>query len=296
MSAPLRGLLHAHLVFARRACRVALQYVERYGFDAVRILKVPKNQGKGHAVRRGMGCARGEVLLLMDADGATRVRDLELLEATLTKVQRPPAVSDAVAAGAGPAAGMGVVYGSRSHLEKAAMARRSRLRNVLTWGFHLCVMIVAGGRIRDTQCGFKLFTRPAAALLFGNQRLQRWCFDVELLYLAEQLDVPVAEVPVSWTEMPGSKIRPTSILHMAYELLTIKAAYQWFGLWKIYCTSELEFLAAQHAARLAGADKAHHLGSTEVAAMHVLDSACARPPLDMIDTGHRQGSLPDNTG
>lgn len=61
-------------------------------------------------------------------------------------------------------------------------------------GFHFLVTFVAGGRIRDTQCGFKLFTRRAAALLYANQRLQRWCFDVELIYLAEQLGVPLAEV------------------------------------------------------------------------------------------------------
>ncbi len=59
-------------------------------------------------------------------------------------------------------------------------------------------------------------------MIFCNQRLQRWCFDVELLFLAGQLGVPVAEVAVPWTEMPGSKIRLTSILHMASELLTMK--------------------------------------------------------------------------
>ena len=124
-------------------------------------------------------------------------------------------------------------------MERAAMAKRSPARNFLTWGFHLLVTTVAGGRIRDTQCGFKLFTRRAATLLFPNQRLQRWCFDVEVLYLADQLDVPVSEVPVMWTEMPGSKIRALSVVDMAFELLTLKLAYQILGLFIIDPTPNL---------------------------------------------------------
>ena len=218
------------------------------------------------------------------------------------------------------------MFGSRAHLEKAAAAQRSKLRNFLTWGFHLLVTLVAGGRIRDTQCGFKvlvhpvcgclllpmfaveisehpthasrvgvqIFTRQAAAVIFGNQRLQRWCFDVELLFLAEQVqynllsfltptcpsalrhgvvsplqfEVPVTEVSVHWTEMAGSKIRFTSILHMAFELLSIKVcailafaslnglptittyfplpllqlSYQVLGIWRVYAARELQIL------------------------------------------------------
>ncbi|PNH05994.1 Dolichyl-phosphate beta-glucosyltransferase [Tetrabaena socialis] len=128
---------------------------------------------------------------------------------------------------------LGAAYGSRAHLHKDAITKRSKVRNFLTRGFHLLVYFVAGGRIRDTQCGFKLFTRRAAAILFSNQRLQRWCFDVELLYLAEQLQIPVCEVSVNWTEIPGSKISFTSIILMALELLIIKVAYQVTGAWTI---------------------------------------------------------------
>ena len=61
----------------------------------MRVLKVSANRGKGHAVKRGVACARGEAVLFMDADGATRVSDLEKLEAELVKVQRQTAVSGA---------------------------------------------------------------------------------------------------------------------------------------------------------------------------------------------------------
>lgn len=102
------------------------------------------------------------------------------------------------AATAVPDAGgpLAVAVGSRAHLEKAALAQRSKLRNFLMHGFHFLVTFVAGHAVADTQCGFKMFTRRAAAVLYTNQRLQRWCFDVELLFLAQRLGVPVKEVQV----------------------------------------------------------------------------------------------------
>ena len=56
-------------------------------------------------------------------------------------------------------------------------------------------------------CLMQLFSRSAAQMLYGNQRLQRWCFDVELLYLAQKLSIPVSEVAVTWTEIPGRPSR-----------------------------------------------------------------------------------------
>ncbi|GFR53161.1 hypothetical protein Agub_g15884 [Astrephomene gubernaculifera] len=231
--------------------RVAQGYVRRYGLDTVRLLRVSSNRGKGHAVKRGMLVSRGEYCLLMDADGATRFADLEKLEAGLERVMQPgfsrsprpspsaaptTATSPSSASSGGPSqqGPLGVAYGSRAHLHKDAIVKRSRLRNFLTRGFHVLVYLVAGGRVRDTQCGFKLFTRRSAAILFSNQRLQRWCFDVELLYLAEQLGIPVTEVFVNWTEIPGSKIRFTSIILMALELAVLKIAYQVMGSWAIH--------------------------------------------------------------
>jgi len=125
------------------------------------------------------------------------------------------------------------VFGSRAHLEKQALATRKWYRNFLMKGFHLVVLLTAGPGIRDTQCGFKMFTRAAARKLFTNIRLKRWCFDVELVYLCKHLRIPMVEVSVNWIEIPGSKVRMTSIMHMVFELLLIKVGYG-LGIWKIY--------------------------------------------------------------
>jgi len=219
---------------------VAFEYVKKHGVDAVRLLRLPQNRGKGMAVREGMMVARGALCLFMDADGATEVRDMELLEAALKKAELPTFGRSKVngpackTRAADPRGALGMAVGSRAHLEKSAVAKRTWLRNFLMHGFHMLVTFVAGHAVKDTQCGFKMFTRRAAASIYSNQRLQRWCFDVELIYLAQRLGVPITEVQVNWTEMPGSKIRFTSIIHMAFELLTLKVAYQLLRVWRVY--------------------------------------------------------------
>jgi dolichyl-phosphate beta-glucosyltransferase len=71
----------------------------------------------------------------------------------------------------------------------------------------------------------QLFTRRSARLLFSNLRLQRWCFDVELVYLAHCFKIPVVEENVNWDEIPGTKIQWWAPLSMARDLLLVKVAY-----------------------------------------------------------------------
>lgn len=99
-------------------------------------------------------------------------------------------------------------------------------------GFHFLVSLVVGRGVRDTQCGFKLLSRAAARAMVPNQRLQRWAFDVELVALAQRLAIPSVEVQVTWTEIPGSKLRATSLASMALELLAIRVCYG-LGIWRI---------------------------------------------------------------
>ena len=104
-----------------------------------------------------------------------------------------------------------------------ARVQRSMIRNVLMYGLHTILRIVGVGHIRDTQCGFKLFSRPAARVLFPAQHLATWIFDVELLLLAKQAGIPVDEVPIEWHEVPGSKLNVVSdSLQMLRDLLVLR--------------------------------------------------------------------------
>lgn len=166
-----------------------------------------------------MLAAKGQLLLMADADGATRFADVELLE---RHFEAHPARRDAAL----------LVVGSRAHLQAEALARRKWYRNLLTHAFHLLVALAIGGGVRDTQCGFKLFGRAAGRLLFANLHVARWAFDVELLFMAPRLRIAVVEESVAWTEIPGSKMRPSGILQMAKELLLIRLMHM-LGLWQI---------------------------------------------------------------
>ncbi|KAJ7981411.1 dolichyl-phosphate beta-glucosyltransferase-like [Quillaja saponaria] len=216
--------------------RVAFDFVKKYTVDNVRVILLGRNHGKGEAIRKGMLHSRGELLLMLDADGATKVTDLEKLENKIQAVARKEfACGDSAATGSSfrisdiPIA----AFGSRAHLEEKALATRKWYRNFLMRGFHLVVLLAAGPGIRDTQCGFKMFTRAAARKLFTNIRLKRWCFDVELVFLCKWFRIPISEISVNWSEIPGSKVHPLSIPNMLLELLLMSVGYR-TGMWRIF--------------------------------------------------------------
>ena len=114
----------------------------------------------------GTSQSSGQLCLMVDADGATDIGDglqkvLKSMQGLITKNQGhnlPPAA----------------VFGSRAHLEKESTASRSKVRTFLMHGFHFFVKKLCSPHIKDTQCGFKLFTRSAAVLLFANLHLRHW--------------------------------------------------------------------------------------------------------------------------
>lgn len=204
---------------------VAMQYTASEGSDVVRVMKLKQNQGKGGAVQQGMLHARGEWLLMVDADGATEIEDVALLEqAVHSRIASHSADGNTAAI---------VAVGSRAHLADTAISRRAWYRNILMYGFHFLVSALCVRNIRDTQCGFKLFSRTAATALFPVQHLRRWCFDVELLYLCQRLEVGLVEVSVHWEEVAGSKIQLLeSSLLMGRDLIVIRLCYL-LGIWTV---------------------------------------------------------------
>jgi len=199
---------------------LALKFAVAHPKSDIRVVQLEENAGKGGAVRHGMLHSRGKRLLMVDADGASRFEDLELLWKEMDRI----APHDEAA----------VVVGSRAHLVKTeAVVKRSMLRNVLMYGLHTILRIVGVGHIRDTQCGFKLFSRGAAQQIFPYQHLPTWIFDVELLLLAKQMRMPVAEVPIEWHEVSGSKLNVvTDSLQMLRDLLILRANHL-LGRWRV---------------------------------------------------------------
>ncbi|XP_078445331.1 nucleotide-diphospho-sugar transferases superfamily protein [Wolffia australiana] len=218
-----------------RTSKVAFDFVRKHTIDKVRVILLGRNHGKGEAIRKGMLHSRGELLLMLDADGATQIADLQKLESRILELGVKELKSTVLGGSQSQRLSdvSATAFGSRAHLEKQALATRKWYRNFLMKGFHLVVLLTAGAGIRDTQCGFKMFTRTAARRLFSNIRLKRWCFDVELVYLCKRLKIPMIETSVSWSEIPGSKVRLTSIIHMLFELALIRLGYG-LRLWKIH--------------------------------------------------------------
>ena len=213
------------------------------GAGLVRILAVQRNRGKGYAVRMGYLHARGDWILFMDADGATDIKEIAKVEEEMQGLLAGYSEEEEAAMLAGKrwvqaqvtggASLPGAVFGSRAHMQSEAVAQRKWYRNILMYGFHLLCVLVVGNQIRDTQCGFKLYTKTGAALVFPNQRMQRFCFDLELIYATRRFKIPMREVGVNWEEKDGSKVKPTTIMHMAFEILVLLMCYRITGVWAV---------------------------------------------------------------
>jgi dolichyl-phosphate beta-glucosyltransferase len=159
------------------------------GRENVVVLENGANRGKGFAVRRGMLEARGDVMLFSDADGATPIEEVRKLLDAL-------------------AAGCDIAIGWRGLRESNVEVRQPRWREAMGRMFNVVVQRAALPGIHDSQCGFKCFTREAARRIFPRQRVERFGFDVEVLFVAQLLGYGVAEVPVRWRNDPRSTVHP----------------------------------------------------------------------------------------
>ncbi len=182
------------------------RYVERD--PRVRLLHNPGNRGKGYSVRHGMLHARGELLIFSDADLSSPIAECARLAAAIRQ-------------------GAEVAIGSRWMRPELQTERQPLYRQFFGRIFNLLLRLVLGLKYKDTQCGLKAFTRHAAMEIFPRQRIERWGFDPELLFLARRLGLRVAEVPVAWAHDERSKINPlVDGLKMFLEMLRVR----WYAL------------------------------------------------------------------
>ncbi len=170
----------------------------------IRLLENPGNRGKGYSVRNGMLHARGDVMLFSDTDLSSPIYEADKLFA---------AIRD----------GADVAIGSRWLQRELQTERQPLLRQLYGRLFNLGLRMVLGLDFKDTQCGFKAFTREAAHVIFPRQHIERWGFDPEILFLAKKFKLKTVEVPVEWAHDHRSKISPLRDgLRMGREVLEVR--------------------------------------------------------------------------
>ncbi|MGA3088276.1 MAG: dolichyl-phosphate beta-glucosyltransferase [Terriglobales bacterium] len=182
------------------------QIVREYGkrHPQVLLLENPGNRGKGFSVRNGMLHARGDICLFSDAD----------LSSPMTEAEK---LFDAIAAGAD------IAIGSRWLRSELQTERQPLYRQLFGRIFNLALRLILGLKFADTQCGFKAFRREAAQRIFPRQKIERWGFDPEILFLARRAGLGVEEVPVLWAHSEGTRLHPfRDGLRMFGEVLRIR--------------------------------------------------------------------------
>jgi len=178
---------------------------ERAAAAGATVVRNEINRGKGFAVRRGMRAARGGRRLMTDADLSTPIEELGRL-----------------------AARMDEGYDSRAVPGARIEVRQPFYRENMGRLFNLFVRALALPGLRDTQCGFKLFTAAAADEVFSAARLDGFSFDVEALFLARKRGYRIAEVPVVWRNDAASRVSLLRGFLAFPDLLRIRAN-DWAG-------------------------------------------------------------------
>ena len=212
---------------------------------SINCISLPSNEGKGGAIAFGIKDIVGRqqnspddnnkrshgttsLVLVADADGSGDLSCLgdmlHALNKLLVNLRTQKALQDGNAA---------LIVGNRGY-DGAGIARI-----VLRWGFRTAVRIICGDLgVSDTQCGMKLTTLEAANTLYRDLNLKRWSHDVEVLYRAKILGVPVNEVPIKWEDKDGSKLVTSAggaigaSLRMLLEILQMRVQYG-LGRWKV---------------------------------------------------------------
>jgi dolichyl-phosphate beta-glucosyltransferase len=166
---------------------IVRQYEKKHA--DLRLLENPGNYGKGYSVRNGALHAQGEIVLFSDADLSSPIPEADKLFAAIAE-------------------GVDVAIGSRWLKSELQIQRQPFYRQLLGRLFNLVLRLILGLNYKDTQCGFKAFTRRSAQAIFPLQRVERWGFDPELLYLARKFGFSVKEIPVVWSHREGTRINP----------------------------------------------------------------------------------------
>ncbi|MFA5337174.1 MAG: dolichyl-phosphate beta-glucosyltransferase [Candidatus Omnitrophota bacterium] len=167
------------------------------------LLKNEKNEGKGFSIKRGILSSRAEFILFTDSDLSTPIEELDEIFLSIQTHD--------------------IVIGSRSIEGADIRVHQPFYRELMGRIFNILVNIFVLKGFIDTQCGFKLFRSTAAKDIAKELKINRFGFDVEMLYLAKKKNYKIKEVPVIWLDSPTSKVNPIfDSFKMFIDLLLIK--------------------------------------------------------------------------
>lgn len=168
-----------------------------------RLISYKKNIGKGYAIKIGMLAAKGKYKLFTDIDLSTPIDELNKFLPYLKKYD--------------------VIIGSRKTLGAKLKRRQTLIRETLGKGFTMLSRLILQINISDFTCGFKCFSKRAAEQIFKKQRIERWGFDSEVLFLAKKLGFTIKEIPVAWSNDPNTKVKfPHDIIRSLVDLYKIR--------------------------------------------------------------------------
>jgi dolichyl-phosphate beta-glucosyltransferase len=171
----------------------------------IRVLSYAVNQGKGYAIWTGLKAAQGELLLFMDADLATPLKEYSKLKNILLSEK------------------LDLAIGSRVKEEADIVVRHPIYRRFVGRIFNMFVRMIVLPHVKDSQCGFKLYTRNAYQAIASRQTINNLSFDVEHLYIAQKLGLNVKEVGVQWSNVANTTVSVfRSALPMLFSLFRIR--------------------------------------------------------------------------
>ncbi len=168
----------------------------------VSIIRLEKNQGKGAAIAAGVRRAKGRYIVFSDIDLSTPIRTLKPMLLQLSSAD--------------------IVIASRRHKKSRIIAHQPAVREFAGRLFTALSNLLCDTGVSDATCGFKGFRRDVAKRLFSLSQIKRWVFDTEILFLARNYGYSVMEIPVSWRNAKGSKVRFVDAISSLIDLVRIR--------------------------------------------------------------------------
>lgn len=173
-------------------------------FPELKLIENNENHGKGYVTKDGIKAAQGKWILFMDADNSTDISQIKRFWPYIEKYE--------------------IIFASRVKYDKNVKVIQPFKRKIISKMSNWLIRRTIKTDLLDTQCGFKLFSKNAAKIIFPKLTIDRFGFDIEIVAIAKIHDLKIIEVPVNWINMAGSKVRPIKDLRQSLiDLSNIKA-------------------------------------------------------------------------